>query len=299
MSRHTTYTGGAWFGAKESLKVSIGNLLLRYTGGHPDRDDRLRRNPLLGQLIRKAEDFNRCTLIRTEGDEDIGAFSVLLRHHTSDYKVYNQVLLEKEYKELADCVSRHVPGESVRYVLDAGGNIGLTTLYLKKRFPRARVVTIEPDAKNFSLLQRNVHLNRLEGVSFLKAGLWGKAEVLDIDRGFRDGKEWSVALTAAGEGRGEAAGLPGVTVEDVLRRYGFSHLDVLKIDIEGAERFVFADNGHVRRFLAKVRFIAIEIHDEFNVREQILRQLTENHFDYFHHGELTIGVNTRFTEKNG
>lgn len=298
MKAHTKYAGGAWFGVKESLKVSIGNLLLGYSGGRPDRYDRLRRYPLLGQFMRKAEDANRCTLIRTEGDEDIGAFSVLLRHHTSDYRVYNQVLLEKEYKELADCIGRYVPGESVRYVLDAGGNIGLTTLYLKKRFPQARVVTIEPDAKNFSLLQRNVHLNRLEGVSFLKAGLWGKAEALSIDRGFRDGKEWSIALTAAAGG-GEAAGLPGVTVEDVLRMFGFSHLDVLKIDIEGAERFVFADNGHVSGFLAKVKFIAIEIHDEFNVRDQILRQLRENHFEYFHHGELTIGVNTRFIQQNG
>jgi FkbM family methyltransferase len=245
------------FGLKETLKLTLGNFLLNYSNQQPARYNQVRKYTVLDTLMRKANDFNRCTIINVEGDEDIGDFSVLLRHNTSDFRVFNQVMLDKEYKALADYVNKYIPSYSVKYIIDAGGNIGLTTLYLKKRFHRAHIVSIEPDGKNLSALQKNVRLNRLTNVSWLKAGLWGKGEELTIDRSFRDGREWSIALTSANNIAATAT-LKGMTVENIMHKFSFPYIDILKIDIEGAERFVFADDYHVSSFLSKVRLLQLK-----------------------------------------
>ena len=77
----------------------------------------------------------------------------------------------------------------------------------------------------------------------------------------------------------------------MLDKYKIGVVDLLKIDIEGAERFIFEDDALVAAFLGRTRFIVIEIHDEFNVRERICRCLAVNGFEYFDVGELTIGEN--------
>jgi hypothetical protein len=43
-----------------------------------------------------------------------------------------------------------------RVILDAGANIGLTSVYFAKKYPHARIVAIEPEASNFDVLTRNV-----------------------------------------------------------------------------------------------------------------------------------------------
>lgn len=42
-----------------------------------------------------------------------------------------------------------------RTIVDLGSNVGLSILYFKLRFPRARVLGIEPDPAAFALLERN------------------------------------------------------------------------------------------------------------------------------------------------
>ncbi len=248
----------------------------------------------VGQHDDISRQFNTCLVVSIANDHEIGNYKVVLRKETSDASVFNQVLFEKEYKALADYVEQYTSKRSVGYIIDAGGNIGLTTLYFKRRFPNARIVTIEPDRNNLLMLKRNIRLNRMdEDVTTLRAGLWGNSQHLEIDRGFRDGKEWSITLVPSKDARNHA-GVQGYTVREIMDKYGFPHVDILKIDIEGAEQFVFGDDDHVAGFLEKVKFIALEIHDEFSVRSKILLQLMSNHFEYFHSGELTIGVNRRF-----
>ena len=71
-------------------------------------------------------------------------------------------------------------------------------------------------------------------------------------------------------------------------------IDILKLDIEGAERFVFEDKQEAGEFLAKVKFIVMEIHDEYPIREHIYSTMRECKFDFFEYGELTIGQNKSF-----
>jgi hypothetical protein len=52
-------------------------------------------------------------------------------------------------------------------ILDCGSHIGLSVAWFKRRFPKARIISFEPDPENFRLLQTNVAVNGFEGVELL------------------------------------------------------------------------------------------------------------------------------------
>jgi hypothetical protein len=58
---------------------------------------------------------------------------------------------------------------------------------------------------------------------------------------------------------GEIVGeVQGVTVDTIMKEQGIDHVDILKIDIEGAEREVFRDPSS---WLRKVDALIIELHE--------------------------------------
>ena len=70
-------------------------------------------------------------------------------------------------------------------------------------------------------------------------------------------------------------------------------MDILKIDIEGSEKQIFTSPVANFNFLKSTKCIAIEIHDEFDCREEICNILTDYGFVLFNQGELTIGINQK------
>ena len=63
-----------------------------------------------------------------------------------------------------------------------------------------------------------------------------------------------------------------------MQDYGFRQIDLLKIDIEGAEQQIFNDEPHLAQFLPSVRFLILEVHDEFIDSQNICNILSGFHF---------------------
>lgn len=81
-----------------------------------------------------------------------------------------------------------------------------------------------------------------------------------------------------------------------MTEHNWDIVDVLKIDIEGAERFVF-ESLETIMFLKFVKILIIEIHDEFNIRYFIYDQLRDNGFLIYNFGETTLAVNLKYISK--
>ncbi len=237
----------------------------------------------LKQLIQNMGD---AAVFQKQGTNNLITFDgykVLVRRTSSDVPVFSQVFYYKEYQAVVDAVR---DPQTIRHIIDAGANVGFTSLYLAKQFPDAKIISIEPEDQNYAMMLKNFQLNVCKAIP-LKVALWNKREKLGIDRSFRDHRDWAVAVQSGG------TDVDGVTIPDLMATYSMPTIDILKIDIEGAERFIFDTEEHVRQFLPKTRYIAMEIHDEYQIRDRILNLLKKFHFSYFHHGELTIAVNQK------
>lgn len=209
------------------------------------------------------------------------------RRFSSDFKVVRQIFVDDEFRDLFALLSAR--GVKVRYIVDAGGNIGAATLRLSRQFPDAKIVCIEPDAANVALAERNIADNAIKA-EVLAFGLWRDTRRLYFDRSFRDGAAWSITLT---EQPVSANYVESLSLADVMTRCQLPVIDLLKIDIEGGERFIFDGTDRGLEFLDHTRAIAIEIHDEFEIRPVIVDALTRRGFELSTSGEYVVGLNTK------
>lgn len=138
-------------------------------------------------------------------------------------------------------------------VIDAGANIGAVSVLLHSIWPDARFVAIEPDPGNLKLLKGNLASAAINS-TVIGAGLWHRTCKL----GFRDhGVEpWSFEVR---EKKGEdEVGFDSVTLEQMTE--GCSPRSVVvKMDIEGAEREVFANIS--KEVMDRLLCLIVELHD--------------------------------------
>jgi len=206
---------------------------------------------------------------------------------SSDLSVFFQIWKEPQYQAVVDYMKPWLPANSALRIIDAGANVGFATLFFKTRFPNAHIISLEPEESNYAQLTSNISANGMQHVKPLKAGLWQRQAQLEVGRDVGDQREWSFYVKETTQ----PTGLQGYDVQYLMKEAGWDQIDLLKIDIEGAERYLFANNETAAQTLRNAKFIAIEIHDQFRIRPRIYNCLDKFGFDYFDDGELTIGRN--------
>src|SRR2546425_4217193 len=124
--------------------------------------------------------------------------------------------------------------EPATTVVDCGANIGVFTTYAARRFPEGKVVALEPVHSAFSFLERNLRLNNLDNVLAAQKGLLDLRCVrpMWIHRSNLGGHS-ALGLDALESNTKAEAEF--ITLEDVFTDFGLESIDLLKLDIEGAE----------------------------------------------------------------
>lgn len=169
--------------------------------------------------------------------------------------VFNEIYLRQEYGWNFS--------SPPRVIVDAGAYTGLSTSFFASRFPDAIIIAVEPDQENFELLVQNT--KRYTNVHPIRAALWSESgNVSLVDPG--DGA-WGLRLlesddsSAATAGHNSAFGsVRAITVTDIIRDYDLEKIDLLKVDVEGSEREIFANPDP---WIASVGAICMELHDRF------------------------------------
>ena len=217
-------------------------------------------------------------------------FSFLIDENSSDSDVFKQIILEKEYDYLTNLIKKN--NIELKTMVDGGSNVGYTSIYLSNFFPKASIIAMEPNADTFERLSRNLKSNNLDNVTCWQKGLWNKNTYLKADHSFRDQQAWSFRLE---ETQNEEEKLfEAVSIDHILNSSNWETIDLLKIDIEGGEKELFKSDENLN-WLNQIKVIAIEIHDEFDCRDDIEGILKDNNFELVHSGELTIGINKTLT----
>ena len=201
--------------------------------------------------------------------------------------VITQVFFNKEYGPVVHEIAKWQQQNKIEFIIDAGANAGFTTCYLKAFFPAATVVAIEPDSENATQVRKNFLQNNYTDLALIEGGLWPKDSWLELKNDFRDGKDWSFYVVESNV----ETNLKGYSFDSILKQFDRSVIDLLKIDIEGAEKELFSHPAIMDVVLQKTKFLAIEIHDETGIRPTIYEALKRNGFEWFNQGELTIATN--------
>lgn len=165
-------------------------------------------------------------------------------------------LREPANRELWGYLYTPRPGD---VVLDVGAHIGSETLYFADKVgPAGRVISIEAHPRIFDFLRRSVEINRLGQVTCLNLAVSDKREQIFIEDSF------------AGEGFGQFLGnaitsdstsgvrVDAVTLDELCAEQHIGRIDLLKMNIEGAERPALIG---MDRMIRKTKVVSISCHD--------------------------------------
>lgn len=173
------------------------------------------------------------------------AYGLTIRPHTTDLWTVMETFERKVYLPLCSRSDAEV-------IVDLGANIGDAAVFFAQRYPRARIIAVECDDANFQLLLVNV--KPYSNVIPVKSAIWGENRRLSLESGSGE----NAVYVSAQEGVPPSKTVDGLTMEALMKAQQIDTIDILKIDIEGAEKNLFE---HDCSWLASVQTIAIELHD--------------------------------------
>jgi FkbM family methyltransferase len=166
---------------------------------------------------------------------------------TSELRVVHEVFVRDEYELPSDI--------EPRVIVDLGSNVGISVLLFKSRYPEARVVAVEPQPASFALLRENTR--HLEAVTTVHAAIAAQGGLVTLYSGARS---WA-ASTVPGAEQGDRHDVPALTFDTLAEQESLVDIDVLKMDVEGAETAVLASPT-----VHRCEVIIFEFHGEHSPR---------------------------------
>ena len=179
-----------------------------------------------------------------------------LRLASTDWLVLEEIFQQDEYA----CVRESV--KEAGWIVDLGANVGYSLRYWQTLFPRARVIAMEPEPGNCLVCSRNIMSGGMQGqVKLLQAAAGAsrsRMRLLDVGKG-----EWAYRTGAADESAGQS--VEALPLADILADHAKDQIiDLLKCDIEGAEKELFAD---CHAWIGQVEAIVIELHAPYTLAD--------------------------------
>jgi len=177
-----------------------------------------------------------------------------------------------QYKEIfTDQLYYFKPKQPNPVILDCGANIGMSVAYFREYYPTARVIAFEADPTIGKILEQNLKANGVDRVEIVNKAVWTDDQGVSFGSEAADSS--SIFSTEA------KTRIPSVRLRDYLLRE--SRIDLLKIDIEGAETPVLED---CRDALGNVERLFVEFHSYIGYPQtlaSVVQILEEAGFRYY------------------
>jgi FkbM family methyltransferase len=144
-------------------------------------------------------------------------------------------------------------------ILDCGSNIGLATLFFKRLYPKARIACFEADPTTAAVLQKNVEQNNLQNVATHNLMLSNS----EGEHSFYVASNVPGSLMMSGSPDRLSKAREIRVKAGRLSDYIDGPVDLLKMDVEGAEFEVMADLEESGK-IAQIQRMVIEYHHKID-----------------------------------
>ena len=156
---------------------------------------------------------------------------VFYRTSSSDMTLIYEILLKSKYR------SEYYFPEKIKpeVILDIGGNVGITSIYLASIFPNAIIYTFEPLLENYKILQKNTE--QYGNIKVFNIGLGSKNGSFKVFLSDDSENFGGVSFYSEGEGNKTESYTECKVrnINDVIQELNISAIDLMKIDTEGSE----------------------------------------------------------------
>ncbi|MDR0693449.1 MAG: FkbM family methyltransferase [Puniceicoccales bacterium] len=213
-------------------------------------------------FIRKVlgEDFSRVFSLR----------KVLLE---DQYFIFCDLVTSDTVRMVADEIGRNsydfsnIDFKEGDVVIDIGGNVGMISIFLAKKFPFLKIYAFEPVKENFENFKRNIKLNKIPDgvitVENLAVTKDGRTVNLNIDMTNSGG---SVLCAEKSVDSFQSCDVQSITLEDIFKKFAIKSCKLLKIDCEGSEYEILYNTD--KDILKRCEHMRGEFHEYVHTRKQ-------------------------------
>lgn len=191
---------------------------------------------------------------------------IVVRGRTSDVTVFYEIFALRIYK---------IPKTEITSIIDLGANVGYASIYFAHFCPNAHIIAVEPEHSNYQTLVENTQ--NLTNISCVHAAIWPQETELTLQN--PSAPNWSFHYKET-ENMLNGPVIKTQTIPGLMKKFELSRVNLLKIDIEGAEKNLFAsDTG----WLGYVDCLQIEIHSD-EAKKAVFNALAGYPHSYLHDG---------------
>lgn len=214
--------------------------------------------------------------------------------NSHDLNTIRQIFIKEEYdlknkynKKISKYYNTILKENKIPIIIDCGSNIGASSNYFNLKFPKSKIIAIEPDTENIKIFKKNVNESN---ISLYENALSSEVFGYDLER--NDDEDWR--STKIIKNVYDDQSMKTITVSSILNKYNNTHYKpfLIKIDIEGHEKELFKKNFD---WIKDFKIIIIELHDwlfpKDDVSNNFIKAISGIKKKILKDGENTIVIN--------
>lgn len=228
-------------------------------------------------------------VIKYKSKECQNTINISFRKNHSDIYILRENFVSNIYDFNFE---KYIP-EGVKTIIDLGANIGLSSLYFQYRFPKAQITCVEPVQDNIDVLNQNCKQNQfnwdiVKGAIQAEDGMvilhpnewWSSSTVTEKVANLRENKDGRLEKIL----KMPTEDVNAYSLDSIMSMSKMDQIDILKMDIEGAEEETILDAGE---WIKHVKILIVEIHVKYVDRKKIEDKLHELGFVEIPEREIT------------
>ncbi len=170
--------------------------------------------------------------------------SIHLRKNSTDKETFVEIFQDNLYGILLPF--------HVGRIIDAGANTGIASIFFKVKYRHAKIAAIEIEESNVAMIRKNL---ANPDFTIYHRALYNKTAFFKIENPYHANNSFVVKEVP----EGSPYDVKSITIDEIIEEQKWEMVDILKIDIEGAEKALF-ESGY-QTWLPKTRVVMIETHD--------------------------------------
>ena len=158
---------------------------------------------------------------------------------------------------IGECYPINESTKQEKVIIDIGANIGFFTIYALIKNPNSQILAVEANPKNFEILKNNIYENSLsDNVRVFNYVVTSEPGLQPFYLSSNSG--WSSIYNERGAKNGKIIHVDSTSLSRLLENNKLNVIDLLKIDIEGAEYDIMLKDKFLENFIVKELFIEVD-----------------------------------------
>jgi len=168
---------------------------------------------------------------------DLETFGVRMRIVPQKNVCERRILFTPQYFDLDEIKLIAARDKEGFTFIDVGSNVGWYALLVARKVSASsRILAVEPQPEIFERLIHNIRLNPFGTIKAVDCAVADKTGELTL---FLDPlNKGEASLKIVNSSQTDTIRVPAVTLLDLMRQEGFTHVDAVKLDVEGAEDLI-------------------------------------------------------------